>query len=76
MSGNTNTLFPAEQYSYCDNSGAKIATIMPLCYDWTALKAKIDTLVPTGNTNQGIGFAWGWFGILRSGRDLALASTR
>jgi Flp pilus assembly protein TadG len=58
--GNTNTLFPADQYSYCDNSGAKIATIMPLSYDWTALKAKIDTLVPTGNTNQGIGLAWGW----------------
>jgi hypothetical protein len=33
---------------------------MPLSYDWTALKAKIDTLVPTGNTNQGIGLAWGW----------------
>src|SRR5262249_43230273 len=32
----------------------------PLSYDWTALKAKIDTLVPTGNTNQGIGLAWGW----------------
>jgi Flp pilus assembly protein TadG len=57
---NTQTLFPAEQYSYCDNSGAKIATIMPLSYDWAALKAKIDTLVPTGNTNQGIGLAWGW----------------
>ena len=66
MSGNTNTLFPADQYSYCDNSGAKIATIKPLSYDWTALKAKIDTLVPTGNTNQGIGLAWGWMTLSQS----------
>jgi hypothetical protein len=64
--GNTNTLFPAEQYSYCDNSGAKIATIMPLSYDWTALKAKIDTMVPTGNTNQGIGLAWGWMTLTQT----------
>jgi Flp pilus assembly protein TadG len=60
------TLFPAEQYSYCDTSGAQIATIMPLSYDWTALKAKIDTLVPTGNTNQGIGMAWGWMTLTQS----------
>jgi Flp pilus assembly protein TadG len=56
---NTSTLFPAEQYSYCSGS-TQIATIMPLTYDWAALKSKIDTLVPTGNTNQGIGLAWGW----------------
>lgn len=60
------TKFPADQYSYCDNNGAKIATIMPLSYDWTALKAKIDTLVPTGNTNQGIGLAWGWMTLTQS----------
>jgi hypothetical protein len=64
--GNTPTLFPAEQYSYCDGSGAKIATIMPLSYDWTALKAKIDTMVPTGNTNQGIGLAWGWMTLTQT----------
>ena len=33
---------------------------MPLSYDWSALKAQIDTLQPTGNTNQGIGMAWAW----------------
>jgi Flp pilus assembly protein TadG len=55
----TNTEFPAEQYSWCSGSSI-IGSIMPLSYDWTALKAKIDTLVPTGNTNQGIGLAWGW----------------
>lgn len=64
--GNTPTLFPADQYSYCDNSGAKIATIMPLSYDWTALKNKIDSMVPTGNTNQSIGLAWGWMTLTQS----------
>jgi Flp pilus assembly protein TadG len=58
--GNTPTLFPASQYSYCDNSGNRIQNIMALTYDWSALKTRIDNLVPTGNTNQGIGLAWGW----------------
>ena len=64
--GNTATLFPASQYSYCDNSGAQIKSIMALSYDWTAIKAKIDSLVPTGNTNQGIGLAWGWMTLTQS----------
>jgi len=62
---NTDTLFPAEQYSYCSGS-ATIATIMPLSYDWASLKSKIDSLVPTGNTNQGIGLAWGWMTLTQS----------
>lgn len=62
---NTATLFPADQYSYCAGT-PQIATIMPLSYDWTALKAKIDTLVPTGNTNQSIGLAWGWMTLTQS----------
>jgi hypothetical protein len=61
----TSTEFPAEQYSWCSGS-TTIATIMPLSYDWAALKAKIDTLVPTGNTNQGIGLAWGWMTLTQS----------
>jgi hypothetical protein len=36
---------------------------MPLSYDWTALKAKIDTMTPNGNTNQAIGLAWGWLSL-------------
>ena len=64
-SANPDTLFPAEQYSYCSGS-TTIATIMPLSYDWAALKAKIDSLVPTGNTNQGIGLAWGWMTLTQS----------
>jgi hypothetical protein len=34
--------------------------MMPLTYDWNALKAKIDTFTPNGNTNQAIGLAWAW----------------
>jgi uncharacterized protein YegL len=48
------TLFPAEQYSSCPTP------ILPLTYDWTALHNKIDAMSPAGNTNQGIGIAWGW----------------
>lgn len=60
-SGNSSTLFPAEQYSYCNSSSsAYIQPIMPLSYDWSGLKTQIGKLVPTGNTNQGIGLAWGW----------------
>ena len=55
------TLFPAEQYSYCTTGSTKyLQPIMPLSYDWASLKSRIDSLVPTGNTNQGIGLAWGW----------------
>jgi Flp pilus assembly protein TadG len=50
----SNTKFPAEEYDACP------VAMMPLSYDWTALKAKIDTMTPNGNTNQAIGLAWGW----------------
>jgi Flp pilus assembly protein TadG len=55
------TLFPAEQYSYC-NSGSSpyLQPIVPLSYNWTALKNSITAMQPTGNTNQGIGLAWAW----------------
>jgi hypothetical protein len=46
------TLFPAEQHGQCP------AQLMPLSYDWTALRAKIGTLVANGPTNQQIGLAW------------------
>ncbi|WP_027518432.1 pilus assembly protein [Bradyrhizobium sp. WSM1417] len=60
-SGNAGTQFPAEQYSYCDpGSSSYLQPIMPLSYDWSSLKRRIDAMKPTGNTNQGIGLAWGW----------------
>jgi Flp pilus assembly protein TadG len=61
MSGNAGTQFPAEQYSYCNTgSSSYLQPIMPLSYDWSSLKSRIDAMKPTGNTNQGIGLAWGW----------------
>ena len=51
---NTSTLFPAEQWSACP------VQLMPLSYDWTALKNMIGTMTPNGNTNQAIGMVWGW----------------
>jgi uncharacterized protein YegL len=47
-------LFPAEQYSVCP------VAMVAQTYDWTALNNKVDAMVAAGNTNQGIGLAWGW----------------
>jgi Flp pilus assembly protein TadG len=54
ITSNQSTLFPAEEWSACP------VPLMPLSYDWSALKSKIDTMTPNGNTNQSIGLAWGW----------------
>ncbi len=54
-----NTQFPAENYSDCPTS------LMPLTYDWTALKNKVDAMQPEGNTNQAIGMAWAWLSLLQ-----------
>lgn len=51
---NSSTLFPAEQWRACP------VPLMPLSYNWAALKGLIDTMTPNGNTNQGIGMAWAW----------------
>lgn len=48
------TLFPADQWSSCP------VELIPLSYDWAALKSKIDDMTPSGNTNQSIGLAWAW----------------
>ena len=59
-------MFPAEEYvsgskKYCKTgNNPYLQPIMPLSYDWTALKTRIDAMEPTGNTNQGIGLAWAW----------------
>jgi Flp pilus assembly protein TadG len=51
---NNATLYPA------DDDDCKSQELMPLSYDWTALKAKIDDLNASGNTNTTIGMVWGW----------------
>ena len=54
-----------ELHRYCNSSASTtLEQIMPLSYDWTALKNKINTMVPTGNTNQSVGLAWGWMTLL------------
>jgi Flp pilus assembly protein TadG len=71
-SANAPTMVVAEEYlekdrngnvteRYCRTSNDPyMPPIKPLSYDWTALKAVIDSMQPTGNTNQGIGMAWAW----------------
>ncbi|HVG51634.1 MAG TPA: pilus assembly protein [Xanthobacteraceae bacterium] len=51
------TLFPTEQYADCP------VEIMPLTYNWTGLKSKIDSMVSKGNTNTTIGLEWAWHSL-------------
>ena len=65
-SGNVPTLFPADEYyenseTYCKpGNDPPLQQLMPLSYDWTAIKATINAMQPTGGTNQPIGIAWAW----------------
>ena len=65
-SANAPTMVVAEEYvsgstRYCQTGSLKyVGQIVPLSYDWSTIKTAIGNLVPTGNTNQGIGLAWGW----------------
>jgi Flp pilus assembly protein TadG len=54
------TLYPAEQYSSCP------VALMGLSNDWTALSSKIDTMQPSGFTNQAIGLQLGWQSLTAS----------
>jgi Flp pilus assembly protein TadG len=66
------TRFPAEEYvsggeKYCKSGNHPyLQPIMPLSYDWSALKTRIGNMEPTGNTNQGIGMAWAWMTLTQS----------
>lgn len=63
-------LFPAEEYgfsffgfslNYCKAGSLQyLQPIMPLSYNWTAIKTLIGNMQPTGTTNQAIGMAWAW----------------
>lgn len=52
------TDYPAEYYPECP------VKMMGMSSDWTALKAKVAELSPTGNTNQPIGMAMAWQTLL------------
>jgi Flp pilus assembly protein TadG len=66
------TRFPAEEYGlfwfkYCSaNNFAYLQPIMPLSYDWSAIKTRIGNMQPTGTTNQGVGMAWAWMSLTQS----------
>ncbi len=57
VAGTSSTMFQAHQASSCP------VKLMPLSSDWTALKAKVDAMSPTGNTNVTIGMTWAWHTI-------------
>ena len=61
VTGNTATLFPAEQYDQCP------VAMMGLSYDWTAMSSLVDSMSPNGNTNQPIGLVWGWQSLVGGG---------
>ena len=49
------TWFVPDQYQYCTP-----AAVMPLGHDWAAMKAMVDTMQPSGSTNQTIGLVMAW----------------
>jgi len=61
ISGNTSTLFPADQYSSCS------LTAVGLTADWTSLNSLVDQMQPNGTTNQPIGLVWGWQSLVGGG---------
>jgi len=68
------TKFPAIQWGsgsgkgYCDPSTTpQLQPIIPLSENWTTLKNAINSMQPTGSTNQAIGLAWGWQSLIVGG---------
>lgn len=59
--GDTTTLFPARQDSYCPSEA------MGLSYNWTDMTTAVNALTPNGSTNQPIGLAMGWHSLLGNG---------
>ncbi|MCA6109684.1 vWA domain-containing protein [Bradyrhizobium cenepequi] len=56
------TLFQADEYgNFCKSTNnLYLQLIMPLTYDWSALKTRVNNMEPTDYTNQSIGLAWAW----------------
>ncbi|PAY05029.1 hypothetical protein CK489_30990 [Bradyrhizobium sp. UFLA03-84] len=67
------TLFPANEYYenssyYCSSSASpQLEPLIPLSYDWTALKNAVNAMQPTGGTDQSVGLAWAWQSLLANG---------
>jgi uncharacterized protein YegL len=54
------TNFYADQDQSCP-----VAKILPLTYNWTNVKARINAMTAQGGTNQTIGLQWGWLSLLQ-----------
>jgi Flp pilus assembly protein TadG len=73
VTGNTATLFPANQYyenstAYCSSSASTtLETVIPLTFNWSTLKTNVNAMQPTGGTDQSVGLAWGWQSLLQTG---------
>jgi von Willebrand factor type A domain len=63
--GRPATLHPAAKCQF-----AGLQTILPLSRDFAAMKTAVDAMTPTGNTNTGIGLAWG-LSVLTPGAALS-----
>ena len=69
-SSDITTLFPANEYfenstAYCNSTvTTPLKPIIPLSYNWTALKTAVNAMQPTGGTNQAVGLAWAWQTLL------------
>jgi Flp pilus assembly protein TadG len=61
VAGTTDSMFPAEQYSYCTLQS------MGLSYDWTGMASLVSQMTPNGSTNQPIGLVWGWQSLVGGG---------
>ena len=40
---------------------------MGLNYNWSAMTTLVNNMSPNGNTNQGVGLAWGWMSLVGGG---------
>jgi Flp pilus assembly protein TadG len=71
--GDVTTQFPANQYyenstAYCaSNASTKLQPVIPLSESWTTLKSAVNSMQPTGGTNQAVGLAWGWQSLIAGG---------
>ncbi|WP_342728625.1 TadE/TadG family type IV pilus assembly protein [Bradyrhizobium sp. B097] len=67
------TMFPANEYyengtAYCNsNVSTPLEPIIPLSYNWSALKTAVNAMQPTGGTDQSVGLAWAWQSLLVGG---------
>lgn len=67
------TMFPANEYyenstAYCSSSASTtLGPIIPLSYNWSALKTAVNAMQPTGGTDQSVGLAWAWQSLLVGG---------